>query len=87
MHSTSTASLAVRALSRPWPRGRFRDASVHLAGWRTAAPVHVRPGRRAVRKPIAGSTGSGEATKQRSVLGWSDPPQRDFRRLGRITVR
>jgi hypothetical protein len=24
--------LAVRALSRRWPRGRFPDASVHLAG-------------------------------------------------------
>jgi hypothetical protein len=27
-----TAWLAIRVLSRPWPRGRFRDASVHLAG-------------------------------------------------------
>jgi hypothetical protein len=26
-----TACLAVRALSRPWPRGRFPDAIVHLA--------------------------------------------------------
>jgi hypothetical protein len=32
MRSTSTACLAVRALSRPWPRGRFPDAGVHLAG-------------------------------------------------------
>ena len=32
MHSTSTACLAVRAQSRRWPRGRFPDASVHLAG-------------------------------------------------------
>jgi hypothetical protein len=32
MHSTSTACLAVRALSRRWPRGRFPDASVRLAG-------------------------------------------------------
>ena len=32
MHSTSTACLAVWAQSRRWPRGRFPDASVHLAG-------------------------------------------------------
>ena len=27
-------AIAVRALSHPWHRGRFADASVHLAGWR-----------------------------------------------------
>ena len=32
IHSTSTAGLAVRALSRPAPRGRFPDTGVHLAG-------------------------------------------------------
>jgi hypothetical protein len=43
MHSTPTACLAVRALSRRWARGRFPRCKCSSRRMTTAAPVRVRP--------------------------------------------